>query len=540
MKRPQGIFAVLSVMSAAMMSLPFLVPHAGFLSLAGLVPLLVMDKTAERYQVRRLWPWHYLTFVMWNAATTFWVCNATVGGGIFAVLANSLQMSLIFGLFRLSKKKFKGALPYVFLAAAWIAWERWYLTSAQISWPWLVLGNSFAKSSKSIQWYEWTGTLGGSLWVWACNLGIFGLLYSYLTGKWDKNFGRAAKFSSAGFLAALLICPFIVSRVVYSGYEETSDETLETLIIQPNIDPYHKFTAMTRQEQDGILVSQASPFIEGRDSSKSSSPLLVIAPETFTSDINASYPDASESALTYRRLLRDKKGVNLLYGASTHTLIPSAGRPTPLARELRDGLWYESHNSAIMTDWTGRNEIYHKSKLVVGVELTPYPAVFRPLDDLLGGVMGRDVGQEERTPLHCGGVPLGCAICYESVYGEYCTEYVKAGAKALVVITNDSWWGNTPGYRQHLDYSRLRAIETRRDIARCANSGISAFINQRGDIVSRTSWWEPATLEGTLHLSSGETFFVRHGDICGRLCTFVFILLLLLLLVRSIVPESYR
>ncbi len=92
-------------------------------------------------------------------------------------------------------------------------------------------------------------------------------------------------------------------------------------------------------------------------------------------------------------------------------------------------------------------------------------------------------------------IPVGCAICYESVYGEYCTRYVRNGARLLTVITNDAWWGDTPGYKQHLSYSCLRAIETRRWIARSANTGISAIIDPSGKIVSQTSWWQPETFE---------------------------------------------
>ena len=105
------------------MSLPWLVPHTGFLALFGLVPLLLMEETAFRGGRRRFWLWHYGVFVLWNAATTFWVCNATVGGGIFAVLANALQMSVVFGVFHFSRRHLKGFLPYALLAALWIAWE---------------------------------------------------------------------------------------------------------------------------------------------------------------------------------------------------------------------------------------------------------------------------------------------------------------------------------------------------------------------------------------------------------------------------------
>ena len=146
--------------------------------------------------------------------------------------------------------------------------------------------------------------------------------------------------------------------------------------------------------------------------------------------------------------------------------------------------------------------------------------------------MGRCIGQKTISCLHYNEIPIGCAVCYESVYGEYCAGYIRKGARLMTVITNDAWWGDTPGYKQHFSYSCLRAIETRRDIARCGNTGISAIIDQRGEVLSRTPWWQPAVLTGTVNLNSQQTFFVRHGDIIGRICTFMFLLLMLALLVR--------
>lgn len=156
--------------------------------------------------------------------------------------------------------------------------------------------------------------------------------------------------------------------------------------------------------------------------------------------------------------------------------------------------------------------------------------------------MGRCVGQDEISLLNVrddsAAIPVGCAVCYESVYGEYYTGYVKKGARAMTIITNDAWWGNTPGYRQHLSYASLRAIETRRAIARCANTGISAIISPTGEIIQPTPWWEPAVIEGSIPLRDDITFYVSHGDIVGRISTFIFILLLLALSVRFITGKE--
>lgn len=531
MKRQKILLWILVLLFAVFMSIPFLIPHCGFFALFGIVPLLCMERVASESGVKRVWIYHYSAFVLWNAFTTFWVCNATVGGGLFAVFANALQMSLIFGVFRLSKRHFKGILPYVFLMVMWIAWERAYF-DADISWPWLVLGNSFARSIASIQWYEYTGALGGSLWIWACNLTLFGLMVSLSDGSWMR-FNIKAKAAAAIWTLLIFAGPFIWSSVIWHGYEDKSvGEPLEVYVFQPNIDPYNKFQALTQQQQNNIIISQMEDALGPADT-LGCAPVLMLAPETFTSDIiTGDYPTSA----TWRRFvsfLQDRPGVNILFGASSYSVFSSPSRPSHTARQMRDGRWLESHNSALMVDGTRRTEIFHKNKLVVAVEKTPYPAVFCKIDDWLGGVMGRCVGQDSVSVMHCVSpddtVTVGCAICYESVYGEYYTEYVRKGAEVMTIITNDAWWGNTPGYRQHLSYASLRAIETRRSIARCANTGISCFIDQRGEIHDASPWWQKAVLHGKVERNDEITFFVAHGDIAGRVCTFVFGLLALAL-----------
>ena len=507
-----------------LMSLPFLVEGCGWLVLVGFVPLLCMERVASQTEMRHFWWWHYGTFVAWNFVTTYWVCNATVGGGVFAALANALQMSLVFGLFRWVKRRLKGALPYIFLAAAWIAWEKYYLTVAQISWPWLVLGNAFAGTTGLVQWYEFTGSLGGSLWVWASSLSIFGLMVELSDGRFASRWNGKARAAAVAGTVLVVFGPMLWSAVVGSRFEEVSEGKVKVLIAQPNFDPYQKFSSLTQDQQTAILLDQ---FEHGLKEMDASGPVLLVAPETFTADILCNDVPSSRTFRRFLGFLGDHPGTEILFGASSWTRYEQAERPSANARKMGDGDWYETHNSALIMDSLGRYQIYQKSKLVPGVEMLPYPSVLGPIDDgLLGGVAGRCVGQPEVSNLVFNqSVPVGCAVCYESVYGEHCAKYVRAGAKLLAVITNDAWWGDTPGYRQHLSYARLRAIETRRDIVRCGNTGISALIDQKGRILDRTPWWEPAILQGSANLSSRETFFVRAGDIVGRLGVLVFVLL---------------
>lgn len=523
MNRHNLLITALLLAFPLIMSLPWLVPHTGFLALFGFVPLLCAERLSSFYGIRRFWLRYYASFLLWNVLTTFWVCNATIGGGIFACTVNAAQMALVFALFILFKRKFHGVLPYIFLAVCWIAWERWYF-SAEISWPWLVLGNAFARSISLAQWYSVTGTLGGSLWIWACNLSIFGIMVCLSEGKfqtWNKKAVLAALCGSA----VVILVPMALSEYIYCHFKEKSEAGIDAFVAQPDFDPYQKFTSLSQTEQNLILLDLF-------ESEKSGRPTLFVAPETFTSDVILQNIEGSPTVDALRSFLSDRPGSTVLFGASTFDLYPSGPSPSILARPYAGG-WMESHNSAIALTGSSGAEVFHKSKLVVGTEKMPYPRIFSKIDRWLGGVIARCVPQERISLLHLAdGTPFGCAVCYESVYGEYCTGYVKQGAEFLSVITNDAWWGDTPGYRQHLSYSSLRAIELRRDIVRCANTGISAFINQRGDIVSSTRWWERSTLHSKVNANSQITPFVRYGDITGRACTLAFLLLSALLLCR--------
>lgn len=534
------IYFIACTLSAVLLSLPWLLPHTGALALIAFVPLLLADEIARQSRFKGFWIYYLYTFILWNTLTTFWVSNATVGGGIFAILANAAQMSLIWTIFRFSKKHFNSAVPYIFLTVMWLAWERQYF-AAEISWPWLTLGNAFALSTKSIQWYEYTGTLGGSLWVLFSNISIYGLVSALASGSW-KSWTGVARVCSVIGISLLIAGPVILSKSIYENYEQKSESSLEVIIAQPNLDPYQKFEFLTQAQQTEKLLGIFEKELAA-DSAKTS-PVLLLAPETFTSDIILNDMESSPSLNSIRALLKKYPRAQMLFGASSYEFFNTRTAPSVLARPSGSS-WYHSYNSAILADSQTKAEIFHKSKLVVATELTPYPKIFVPIDNWLSGIfgvsglMGRCVGQEEVSLLNFSEeYPLGCAICYESVYGEYCTDYVNAGAKAMTVITNDAWWGDTPGYRQHLSYSCLRAIELRRDIARCGNTGISAFIDQRGDIVQSSSWWEEACLKGEINMNSEKTFFAENGDVVGRIGTLLFFLMAALLIVRTLVRKD--
>ncbi|MFD2147735.1 apolipoprotein N-acyltransferase [Mucilaginibacter antarcticus] len=196
----------------------------------------------------------------------------------------------------------------------------------------------------------------------------------------------------------------------------------------------------------------------------------------------------------------------------------------------------DNYSTAINIENSGTVQFYHKSKLVPGAESLPFEntlSFLKPVFAHLGGVTGTYTKQEQPSVLYsASGIGVAPVICYESIWGEWVAKSVGKGAQFIAIITNDGWWENTSGKDQHLDYAKLRAVETRRWVCRSANTGISAFINQRGDIVQQSQWWVKAALKQDINLNSELTFYVKHGDYIPKTASLLAVLGMLFLIVR--------
>jgi len=452
----------------------------------------------------------FLTFILWNTGTIYWIWNASEGGAILAILINSLLMISPFLLYHIFQKRSfskKEFWPFIFM---WLAIE--YLHSRwDLAFPWLSLGNVFSTMPQTVQWYEYTGVFGGSLWVLYANQKIFNLL------KIRKTIS-ASSFNGKAFnlIFFVLFTPIFLSWYILDNRERTQagirKNKASIVIVQPNIDPYsEKFSGLTPKEQLSKMLRLASSKVDSLTQ-------FVILPETALQGPNdESLLDANERIQEIREFIMKYPGLCFLTGADSYKFFISSIAPTTTARKYSEGNYYDVYNSAFFISNIDSFQIYHKAKLVPGVEKMPYPFLFSFLEPLaikLGGSSGSlasDAHSKNFYSQHK--IPLAPIICYESVFGEYVATYVKNGAGILCIITNDGWWGNTPGYQQHLDFGRLRAIETRRYIARAANTGISAFIDDRGNILQKTDWWVEDALSMSIPVNTEETFYVKNGDI---------------------------
>lgn len=506
----------------------------GMIILFAFVPLLFAEDilTRQGKATKSVVLYAALSIALWTTIDAWWITNAAPEGLAAAIIINTTLGSLVVALFHITKKRLGDTAGYISLVFFWIAYEHFY-TNAEISWPWLTLGNAFAHNIHNIQWYEFTGVLGGSLWALTSNILIFLTIKAYLSKS--RNLMVIGSCWSIGVIAI----PIIISAVIYQNIKDTGTK-VSVAIIQPNIDPYNeKFNGMSDLEQTTILLDLAH---EAADSTVD----FYIAPETaLQGDIMENNLMANFSVPLVQHFIEKHPNASFIVGMASYRTYLTNSKPTPTARKMQgQNIYYDRFNAALQLNSNGF-QIYHKSKLVTGVEKMPYLNHFPFIEKLalnLGGTTGSLGTQSTRTVFysHNGQFRVAPAICYESVYGEYFAEWIKNGANIGVVITNDGWWGNTPGYHQHLSYSSLRAIESRRYIARSANTGISAIINQKGEITQQLGWWKRGFLKGDVVTNDRITFYVKAGDYLGRVSTFLTLLMLPVLLVNYLKERSKK
>lgn len=488
------------------------------------IPLLIIENTLfqnqQKYNKLTLFVCSYLAFFIWNILVTWWVKNASFGGAAMAILANALLMTFVIMFFHRIKKRVGSKWANVLFICFWIAFEfihlRW-----DLSWPWLTLGNAFADSPNIIQWYEYTGVFGGSLWILFVNV----LVFEFLSGYKYQNFREKSR-SIIIILSAILL-PVIISYAVLSTYKKSTENEIQVVIVQPNIDPYNEkfFENFETQLQKMIALA--------KQKTDSTTDYLILPETALTENIWENEINQSISIKKLQDYLKQFPNLKIIIGACTIKAYKKGETLSATARKFTDeNGYYDSYNTALQLDNSDNIQIYHKSKLVPGVEKMPFPSVFKYFEKFaieLGGTSGSLGMQDERTVFVSPNKKIKVApvVCYESIYGEYVGEYMKNGANFITIITNDGWWGDTPGYKQHLKFGALRAIETRKWIARSANTGITCFIDPFGEIQQPTKWWVPAVISQKMYFNSEFTFYTKYGDYIGRAALYITIAMLI-------------
>tara|TARA_B100000686_G_scaffold353506_1_gene459394 strand:+ start:4262 stop:5872 length:1611 start_codon:yes stop_codon:yes gene_type:complete len=501
--------------------------HPIFLFFA-FIPLFIIEENisldGNKRKKLRVWVYSYLSFLIWNILTTWWLINASFIGMLIANIFNSLFFSLLFLCFHIIKKHLPIKGSYIFFISIWICFEKLHLTW-DITWPWLNLGNGFSEHIYWVQWYEYTGTFGGTLWILILNIGFFEC-WKLIKKDFSKSFIIRKLLS----WFTLIVIPIIFSLLIYINIP-ISNESINVLVVQPNIDPYKEKYNFSNLDFVEKLKEQILDFENEKID-------FILAPETyFASGYGEELKNFQNTKLhkEIQNLLSKFQETQLISGIQFYNIYTNM-TSTSTSNKIRENLWVDFYNSAISISYNKNLMSYHKSKLVPGVETLPYNEFLKPIfGNLLidmGGTISTRASQNNREIFKHQTKKINAApiICYESIYGDFVSEYIRLGADFLAVISNDGWWGNTPGHKQLISLTRLRAIENRRSIARSANTGISGFINHKGEYIKTIPYDTKGVLKGKIPLIKSETFYTKYGDFIARISILTSILYFLVAL----------
>jgi apolipoprotein N-acyltransferase len=522
---------ILSCLSGVLFTIAWPVNGFPAFLFTAFIPLLIIEehilKNRQNFNRFSVFFYTFPAFFIWNVAVSWWIWNSTPVATL-AWAFNSMFMSIVMNVYHAVRKNlYKKSQGYFILIFLWITFEYIHL-NWKLTWTWLNLGNGFAMHYQWIQWYEYTGALGGTFWIILINILIFKALKPILLKQPD----RKILLQNGLFALTVILIPILISIFMYTRYIEKKDP-IKVIVCQPNLDPYSTQYSMPPLEAIDVNLNLAMSVWNQQ-------PAFIVSPESaIQEDIWEENLDVSPSLNKLKEFIAEHPDIKIVIGASTYKRydegekVPNSARFHKYAK-----FYYDSYNTAFYVDSSGVYQKHHKSKLTPGVEYMPSGGIFKFLEKYaidLGGTVGTLGIDDDPHPFVINNsMKIGPVICYESVFGGFCADYVRKGANALFIITNDGWWGNTPGHKQHLSFASLRAIETRRSIARSANTGISCFVNQRGDIQQATKYWEQDVISQEINLNAKVTFYTRFGDYFGRISTLVSVLFILLAIIFGI------
>jgi apolipoprotein N-acyltransferase len=511
-------------------------PYTSFLLFVAFVPLLFAVEAIQTSDLpnkgRKVFGLAFLSFVLWNTASIYWVFNslqaamplpAALAISLIPFGLGALLMALAFWGYYAVSQVLNKTWTYAALICFWISYEYLHQTW-DLAFPWMNLGNGFAQTHQLVQWYEYTGVYGGTLWVLLANIFLFEALRQ-----------KSRKLGLIGL--AWIIVPAVFSLIRYETYTEKINPA-NVVVVQPNVDPYQKYGTLSPEQQVARLIDLSKQQAQSNTE-------YFIWPETaivgFTDEEQIR---ANGLYIQVLNFLQPYANANVLSGIESYKNF----RKDSVASAQYDngsGNFLVPYNAAIHIENAANVQFYHKSKLVPGVEQLPFPrffSFFKSAFSAFGGSTGGYGKQAKPSVFYAqSGMGVSPIICYESIWGSYVAESVRQGAGFIAIITNDAWWGNTSGKDQHLAYAKLRAIENRRWVARSANTGISGFINQRGDVVKKSGWWVPAALKADVNLNEEQTFYTQYGDVLAILgCSGAFALVLLAFYMRYKLKPSFK
>jgi apolipoprotein N-acyltransferase len=533
---------LLSISVGILLGLAYPPVPAGFLAVFCFVPFFfLLEKIDNHYDAFK---YSYLTFLFFCIVTSYWIGAFNIAKHWYLMLTGTgliiiLPLFFYFVVFcwfffrRYFGKYSLFAFPFI-----WVSME-YLLTQTKLSFPWLTLGHTQTYDLSAVQFASYTGVFGLSFWLLWINVLIYFLYSKLKSGEW-----RRMSIKTIGSVI-LIACVYFLPKLYGSAILKNQNHdwlkhanTVRVGIVQPHIDPYKKW--------EGNVEQQLSTLLELTDKVKGEDVGLVVWPETSV----PAYLLLPDNYKYLRRIQKqvDSLNINLLAGITDWIYYKDGELIPKSSKWMKGGQRYDIYNTGILLQpHSDSLQKYAKILLVPFAERIPWAEElsFLNLDVIRWnfGASGYGIGKNTTVfnfkAKNSIENKFSALICYESVFPEFVSSFVCKGAQFLVVITNDSWWGNTSGVYQHKQFDILRAVENRRWIVRCANGGVSCFIDPYGKIHEAARFGTQATIIGNIQPISTLTFYSQHGDWLARICLMLSVGLLILAGVNKILMKKH-
>jgi apolipoprotein N-acyltransferase len=488
----------------------------------------------------------FISFFIFSIITLYWVGAFNIHKdiyllitGIALLIVTPTWFSILIAVYLIIKKQFGKNFSLLTFPFIWVAWE-FILTKFEIGFPWLSFGHTQSYDLSAIQFASIAGVYGISFWIISINVILFYLASKIINKEW-----RLISVKSISLVFIILILYSVPKLYGYKVLQNDNDESkvkyekIKIGVVQPNINPYEKWF--------GDIGKQISILQHLSNQAARENVDLILWPETAVPKYLL-FPTNYE---IYNRIKNqvDSININLFTGITDWTLYQDVSKAPLSSKYTEGGQRYDVFNSAVLLE--PHNEViqkYDKMLLVPFAERIPWAEELSFLNlDIIRwnfGTSGYGKGVDSTVFVFCpnnmADVKFSVMICFESVFPEFVSKFVQRGSQFLVVLTNDNWWGRTSGPYQHLQIDIFRAVENRRWVVRCNNGGISSFIDPFGRMTAFTDIGEATTLIGSVDLRNEITFYTAHGDMLGRGCWYIFLVLIVISFIRSIINRQRR
>ena len=519
----------LVLLSAGLQIVIFPLPNLYWFSWIAVAPLIVAILRARAPETLQLdgqarllpaTPWQgfvlgYVCGILWLAGTCYWIFDTMhrygglpVSAAVLALILFCMYVGLYHGMFGLLlaliagskivgskivglKTAGSGAAIRRALVAAPFLWVAVELARTRITaFPWELLG------------YSQTGNF--ALTRIATLTGVYGLSFEIVL----VNSVFAAAFLAAKEQRKRLLVAACGAVVILQTGQWLAPPPVATdhtaLLVQPNI-PIQEGAMWTKEYFQDTLRDLMATSLHPPGQKEGRRYDLIVWPESpspfYTNDplFRGAVDEMARQSGSW--VVAGSIGITPVMhsGGQSSQIFNSAGLVSPQG------------------EWVGR---YDKVHLVPFGEYLPFPQVFA-----FAGGLTKEVGEFQRgasrTPLEAGGERIGMLICYESIFPDEVRQLALRGAQVLVNVSNDGWYGDSGAWKQHLQQTQMRAIENGRWLLAGTNTGMTASIDPYGRIVAATPRKVRTALAAPYALSSGTTFYTRHGDWFAYLCAII-------------------